>query len=425
MTGAPNGPAASPPLQRLVARLGLVVTAAILLLFALLMVLHEANNRRASLESEMRVAAAMIGANSAAAISFGNATEANEILRALSAWPDVQQAQLFLPDGQLFGEYRLGGGSNCPGLPVERRRRTEWRLDVCGAVIHAPVVLYGQVVGWVGLYVGLGETYRALALTLGFAGVGALLAFLVSVPLWRRVAGRAAKPLTELVAVTERVGREHDFTVRAQATGLQEVEHLAGAFNAMLTELQRHDDAVRRELVERREANERLGGLAYLDAVTGLHNRHYFNERIDGAFERARRGHGSFALASIDLDGFKGVNDRFGHDRGDELLREVGRRLVKVLRRDDCICRLGGDEFAVIVDGDVSLARTEEIAATLVAELSGPYWIDGFNPNVSASVGVCLYPLHGTERDTLLKQADAAMYRAKQAGKNRYCLPLA
>jgi len=92
------------------------------------------------------------------------------------------------------------------------------------------------------------------------------------------------------------------------------------------------------------------------------------------------------------------------------------------LRRSDGVCRLGGDEFAVIIDGDIGAARLEAIAAAIVAEVAKPYAIGGKTPRVSASVGGCLYPEQAGDSDALIRQADAAMYRAKQAGKNRYCL---
>ncbi len=424
----PTRQRASPPLQTLVTRLGLGLTAAVLALLAVVMVLHEIDNRRRDLAAEMQVAASIIGANSAAAISFGNAGEANEILQSLQAWPDVLEARLYLPQGQTFGLYRSSAPSVCAGLPERSTAPAAsaaapvWRLGRCGAVVSAPVMLHGQVAGQVALLVGLDSTWRAIGLTLGFAVAGAALAFAASAALWRRLAARIARPLTELVKVSERVGRERDFSLRSRAGGVLEVEALSSAFNRMMGELQQHDTAVHHELAQRRETNERLGGLAYIDAVTGLHNRHYFNEHLEQTMARARAEASHCALLYLDLDGFKRVNDLMGHDAGDELLREVGQRLTRCLRRSDGVCRLGGDEFAVIIDGDIGAARLEAIAATIVAEVAKPYAIGGKTPRVSASVGGCLYPEQAGNSDALIRQADAAMYRAKQAGKNRYCL---
>jgi hypothetical protein len=174
----PTRQRASPPLQTMVTRLGLGLTAAVLALLALVMVLHEIDNRRRDLAAEMQVAASIIGANSAAAISFGNAGEANEILQSLQAWPDVLEARLYLPQGQTFGLYRNSTPSVCAGLPerssapAAAAATPAWRLGRCGAVVSAPVMLHGQVVGQVALLVGLESTWRAIGLTLGFAVAG-------------------------------------------------------------------------------------------------------------------------------------------------------------------------------------------------------------------------------------------------------------
>jgi diguanylate cyclase (GGDEF)-like protein len=417
----------SPLLQTLVTRLGLGLTAAVLLLLATVMVLHAIDTRRRDLAAEMQVAASIIGANSAAAISFGNAGEANEILQSLQAWPDVIEARLYLPDGGTFGRYRSSTPSACPGLSEHAEGMATaaprpWQLSRCAAVVSSPVMLHGRAVGQVTLLVGLDSAYRAIGTTLVIAAVGAVLAFAVAAALWRKLAARVARPLIELLRVSERVGRERDFGLRSRAGGVQEVEALSDAFNRMMDELQQHDAAVHHELATGREANERLGGLAYIDAVTGLHNRHYFNEHLDRVIAGSEGEAGHCALIYLDLDGFKQVNDRMGHDVGDVLLREVGRRLTGCLRRNDGVCRLGGDEFAVIVEGHLSPARLETIAATIVAEVGRPYTFGEWVPRVSASVGACLFPDHAGDRDALIQRADAAMYRAKQAGKNRYCL---
>lgn len=415
--------AASLPLQALVTRLGLGLTAAVLALLTLVLVLHEVDNRRRDLAAAMQVATSVIGANSAAAISFGNVTEAEEILASMQAWPDVLEARLYLPQGATFGRYRRAAPSSCVGLAEQAKTpMPSWQLDRCSAIASMPVKVHGQEVGVLVLQVGLASTYRAIVLTLGIGAAGAVLAFAVAAALWRRLAARIAKPLIELVSLSEQVGQERNFGLRAHAAGVREAEALSSAFNRMLGELQQHDTAVKHELVQRQQTNERLGSLAYVDAVTGLHNRHHFNERIAQAIAHANRVNSHCALLYLDLDGFKQVNDSLGHDVGDELLREVGSRLTHCMRRSDCLCRLGGDEFAVIVDGDVSPQRLRTIAALIVAEVAAPYHLGGRTVHISASVGGCLYPEHANGSEALIQQADMAMYRAKQAGKNRYCL---
>ena len=407
-------------IQRQITSLGLALTGLVLTVFALGMVAHEFANRRQALEASMTTEAEIIAANSAAAVTFGNETEANEILASLAASPDVLQARIFVPGGRVLGSYAPQATSaDCHRLSPEGRG---WNLRWCGAVLYRPVLLHGDTVGTLAMEVGLASTYRALAGTLAFSVLAAALAFGLSIPLWRRVAARVAGPLTRLVDITERVSREQDFRLRASAGGSREVDALARSFNQMMAQLQQRDERLNHELSQRRQAEVRLNDLAYFDNVTGLHNRHYFRERIDAAVDRAARDGGGCALIYIDLDGFKQINDTLGHDGGDEMLREVGRRLTDTLRRSDGVCRLGGDEFAVIIDDNSQTAQVEAVAAKLVEVVAAPYRLGGRTAYVSASIGACLYPDDADDRDSLMRHADGAMYRAKQGGKNTYCL---
>jgi diguanylate cyclase (GGDEF)-like protein len=409
-------------IRRQITTLGLALTALVLTGFAVGMMLHEAANRRQSLEASMTTEAEIVGRNSSAAVTFANEEEANELLASLAASPDVLQARIFLPDGRTLGRYTAENASgDCHDLRPASVH--SWDLRWCGAAVYRPILLHGKVVGTVAMEVGLTSTYRALAGTIVVSLALAAVAFFLSIPLWRRVAARVSEPLTRLVELTDRVSHEQDFGLRASAGGSHEVDALASGFNQMMSQLQQRDDRLNHELHQRRQAEVRLNDLAYFDPVTGLHNRHYFLERIDAAVERASREQGRCALIYIDLDGFKQVNDTLGHDRGDELLKEVGRRLTETLRRSDGVCRLGGDEFAVIIDDDSRIEQVEIVCGKLVEELAASYHLsDHRDAQVSASIGACLFPDDADDRDSMMRHADSAMYRAKERGKNRYWL---
>ena len=164
---------------------------------------------------------------------------------------------------------------------------------------------------------------------------------------------------------------------------------------------------------------ETLTSLAFYDNLTGLPNRNLFADRLSRAIAVAQRLHGSFALLYIDIDYFKRVNDTLGHDSGDELLRQMATRLRHCLRGTDTVARLGGDEFAVILDR-VSRAGGATMTDKLIATCSGAYDLPGGSPWITLSIGVALYPHDAGDMDSLLKRADAAMYRAKAAGRNGY-----
>lgn len=174
------------------------------------------------------------------------------------------------------------------------------------------------------------------------------------------------------------------------------------------------------DITERKENEARLKYRASVDPLTGLANRTTFDERLQHVLAQAGREQSSFALIYIDLDRFKPVNDRYGHAVGDELLVEVARRLHALVRETDVVARLGGDEFVVIVTRAGSPARVEDIARRIVADLAAPYQLGVEITGVSASLGIALFPLHGTQAEELKRNADVALYEAKAAGRNTY-----
>ncbi|EJM60210.1 bifunctional diguanylate cyclase/phosphodiesterase, partial [Pseudomonas sp. GM48] len=167
------------------------------------------------------------------------------------------------------------------------------------------------------------------------------------------------------------------------------------------------------------EANRELTQLALHDTLTGLPNRMLLADRIDQAMSRVCEEGGCFALMFIDLDGFKPVNDAFGHHMGDLLLREVALRLREELRSQDTLARIGGDEFVLLVQLNDQIDALN-LAARQVELIAGAFRVAEHDLHISASVGIALYPGNGQSAHELLMNADAAMYHAKGAGKNGY-----
>lgn len=164
----------------------------------------------------------------------------------------------------------------------------------------------------------------------------------------------------------------------------------------------------------------RMSTLAFFDSLSGLPNRALFHDRLDQAIALARRGNGHFALMFIDLDGFKKVNDSFGHVAGDHVLRESAQRLKKLFRNSDTVARIGGDEFAVILTGAAGRNISVQLANKILEQLETPILFSGQGLIVSASIGISLFPQDGAEADSLLRNADMAMYEAKKRGKHTY-----
>ena len=160
--------------------------------------------------------------------------------------------------------------------------------------------------------------------------------------------------------------------------------------------------------------------IAQHDALTGLPNRLALLMRLGQLLPEARRHKLTMAIMFLDLDRFKIINDTLGHQVGDELLREVACRLSKVVRETDFVARLGGDEFVVILPGITNPSDAAIVANKIIAALSSPIEAEGHELHTSPSIGISLFPDDGPDGDTILKNADTAMYHAKAAGRNNY-----
>jgi diguanylate cyclase (GGDEF)-like protein len=170
--------------------------------------------------------------------------------------------------------------------------------------------------------------------------------------------------------------------------------------------------------IKSHESEQKIQHLAFHDALTGLPNRSLFNDRIEQALCAEMRGKNPIAILFIDLDGFKHVNDSYGHAVGDELLQTIANRFKTIVRSYDTVARIGGDEFVVIVQKIEQRDDITKIANKLLREASNPMEISGHNINISSSIGIAIYPDHGTDKETLITNADNAMYLAKDNGKN-------
>jgi diguanylate cyclase (GGDEF)-like protein len=172
--------------------------------------------------------------------------------------------------------------------------------------------------------------------------------------------------------------------------------------------------------IARCEMERKLQFIVSHDPLTGLPNRTIFGQRLGQALAQAARYDHKVALLFIDLDRFKLVNDTMGHEAGDRLLREVAERLRDCLREGDTVGRHGGDEFVVLIEQYESAVQVAGVAQKIIDTVAMPYYFDGHESHVSASIGIATYPNDGQDGETLLKHADIAMYRAKEAGKNQY-----
>jgi diguanylate cyclase (GGDEF)-like protein len=176
------------------------------------------------------------------------------------------------------------------------------------------------------------------------------------------------------------------------------------------------------DITERKRTEEQLAYMATHDALTGLPNRWLLNDRLTLELARAQRHQQKLALILLDLDYFKEINDTLGHTAGDKLLQTVGERLMSLVRKSDTVARMGGDEFMLVLlfpgireDGDAA-----RIAQRILEAFRRPFVFDDHEIRITTSIGIAIYPDDGQDADTLIKNADIAMYRAKAQGRDNY-----
>ena len=218
-----------------------------------------------------------------------------------------------------------------------------------------------------------------------------------------------------------RTGRKHVIGNYREVVGLTKSgKHFPLEINIAEMEFndRKHFVGLVRDITGRKQAEEKMTQLALYDHLTGLPNRILFHERLESARVQAHRNKSLVALLFIDLDGFKAVNDSLGHHVGDLLLKEVSHRLKNVVRESDTVARMGGDEYTVILTNIKEVSAASQVAEKIITSLNKPITLDGNSCSIGASIGLAVYPDHAEDLESLISNADSAMYQAKANGKN-------
>ena len=244
-----------------------------------------------------------------------------------------------------------------------------------------------------------------LQLVLGLSLIGILIAMVV--------ARAVTRPINAMSLAVQEFALDHRQTALPAIGRRDEIGVLARSFTQM-------QEAIHQQLEALQEGREELAHMARHDVLTGLPNRRAFHDRLEHALSRAQRSGEHFALFFIDVDNFKSINDRFGHQGGDAVLKIVALRLVATTRKADAIARLGGDEFVVLLENPSHREDIVQIAEKLLESVRTPILHRGMELQVGFSIGISMYPDDGRTATELMARADRAMYEAKGAGRNGF-----
>ena len=210
---------------------------------------------------------------------------------------------------------------------------------------------------------------------------------------------------------------DHDFVTIGRRTLLlnaRQIEREVGKERIILLAIE--------DITERKKYEEKIQQMAFHDSLTGLPNRKLFSDRLGIVLAQAKRNKKKVGIVMLDLDNFKDVNDTLGHDVGDTLLKAVAERLSGTLRKSDTVARFGGDEFVLIFPDMEIIEEAIQVVQKIIDRFHKPFLIDTHQLVVTTSIGIAVYPNDGMDEEILMKNADIAMYQAKQAGRARYQL---
>lgn len=322
---------------------------------------------------------------------------------------------------QLFAQWPPGDESQRLQLPAEVEPGGALRqMQLRDVEVWMPVRFKQELVGYLGMRESLDRVQWAVLRMVALAAAVIGLAIVLAGRLLRWVQRSALAPIVELSDLAEQVSLSQDYSQRAKVHRFDEVGRLSERFNQMLKRVEISQAELNQQLRQEQQAGQQFEQLAYKDSLTQLPNRLYFQSALQRHMAASCQGVNLMALMFIDLDNFKTVNDRHGHEAGDAVLREVAQRMTQVLRNGDVLCRLGGDEFALILPNLPDETAAEQLALRLIAAIREPMVIDGHLMPIGATVGLAFCPTDEVDAPQLLSAADVAMYAAKRAGKNTY-----
>lgn len=396
-----------------------LLVAAVVLVCALAVATY-AQDVKQRLATEADARAALVAQDATPALLLHDPVLANQALQELRLAPTVRHARLFDERGQLLAEYRVSGVPDVV-LPLTPPAADSERFDELYLETSRLIKASGRSLGSLVLATDLRSVRYEMV---GFGikiGLIAMVALLMAVTGLILLQGAILRPVDALAAVVQRVVTEKRFELRAATQPANEIGALAAHINTLLERITEREATLRREFAERTQTQQRIEELAHFDHLTKLPNRHYFARQLERALLEASESGSAGALVLLDLYGFRRVNEQFGHDAGDTLLLQFGRRVSAKLREGDMLCRLEGDEFALVLRQVSGESQISAVARKILAVVRDPLPVGEHEAQVGISIGVAVFPVDGAEPHLILRSAQTALQRAKAAGDNNVC----
>lgn len=442
-------------IKRRLIMISLLTTGVGLLFAALLLITGEVVIFQQALVKDLTVQAKMIGSNCTAALSFQDQKDAEETLLTLRAAPHIMNAVVYTKGGDIFARYQRDTAKGNYQTPLPDKDGYSFGFNHL-SLFHS-IIVNDKYIGKLYLESDLKELYVRLIWFACSALIVVVIAFSGAFLLLSKLQQSITTPIFDLVNVMKTISKDKNYTMRAEIYSKDEMGTLARGFNEMLEHIQNRDmeldqhrkqletlvlsrttdlestnKRLQQELIERKRVEEQMIHMAFHDNLTDLPNRYLLKDRLNQALASAKQHKRLMAVLFLDLDNFKRVNDTLGHSAGDQLLRKVAGLLTKLFRKSDTIARpsidelettvsrLGGDEFTILITEFRDIQDTSKIAKRIIDLFQDPFIIGHQEVFITTSIGISLYPNDGDDSDILLKNADTAMYHAKEKGRNQF-----
>lgn len=367
-----------------------------------------------------RQQARIIGSEAIQSIISLNNNVANQIIQQYSQNESVEDAAILLADSSLLGYYAKLQDMPLPVMDAQ----TPMIKSATDLIIVEPIYNDKEKIGYVYVHYDLAGLLTEKPAFLWFMIALAVTMLFISF----FVAGYFQKllthPIRSMVRHINNMYQSRNFDKRLSAKSDDEIGQLIKGFNQVLDATQDRENELTargkqlQKLVDVR--TKQLFQQAHYDSLTGLPNRYLLVDRLHQAISKSSRNKTSIALLFLDLDRFKVINDNFGHQNGDQLLKEVAKRLKKMAREGDTVARLGGDEFVFLLENLAQAKNAARSAMRIIESFNKPFQLQEHVLHVSTSIGISIYPEDGQDDKILLKNADISMYHAKKKGPGNF-----
>jgi diguanylate cyclase len=362
-------------------------------------------------ESQLSV----LSSNLVNAIKRNDALAVAELLQNSATVHGIVAASVHDQQGVLIAQY--------PIAEVGKVVAVEMEFDYPTRIHNRPIFFESQSLGQLQVLVSYADVRMRAIYMAAYSALAFCFAVCIAGILAWLVQKNVSQPLIQLYQLSRDVMETGNYKLRTDVSSGDELGKLAQAFNQMLSQIEQRDTMMERQVKARTQELQKLAEefryLALHDSLTGLPNRALLNEEFNRAAAHARRAGKSFALLLLDLDNFKIINDTYGHQVGDDLLKWAAAKIRSALREEDVVCRVGGDEFVIILENVQTNLQIDSIGQVLINAIGEGVPIQGVIHKIGVSMGASLFPEQGEDLATLKLNADMAMYSAKSLGKNQ------